>query len=136
MQLLSDRSAPQEPSEKSVGEDAERGTERSSPNLCSSGSRGHTSRAKHPPEPEGRLTWNPGSEEVKKLPIFGVHDRSLYELHHGLAAVFKLGMAPQAEGPFQEKRKGFRLWEDGWQEETWSHEFDVLNEKVNAPGEC
>lgn len=46
-----------------------------------------------------RKTWNPGSEKVEELPVFGVHDCSLYELHHRLAAVFKLGMAPQAEGP-------------------------------------
>lgn len=52
--------------------------------------------------PGGMLTWNPGSEEVQKLPVFGVHDGSLDELHHRLAAVFKLGMAPQAEGPCQQ----------------------------------
>lgn len=50
------------------------------------------------------LTWNPGAEEVQKLPVFGVHDGSFDELHHGLAAVFKLGMAPQAEGPCQQDR--------------------------------
>lgn len=63
----------------------------------------------HPQTQRKRLTWNPGSEEVEKLPIFGVHDCSLYELHHRLAAVFKLGVAPQAEGPFQDNREGFTL---------------------------
>lgn len=33
-----------------------------------------------------------------------MHDGSFDELHHGLAAVFKLGMAPQAEGPCQQDR--------------------------------
>lgn len=57
-----------------------------------------------PLRPAGMLTWNPGAEEVQKLPVFGVHDGSFDELHHGLAAVFKLGMAPQAEGPCQQDR--------------------------------
>jgi len=112
VQLPSKRSAPQDPSEESVGKDAGRGTERSSPKPRQTGSLGQTSspsESKTPQAQSGRLTWNPGPEEVKELPVFGVHDRSLYELHHRLAAVFKLGMAPQAEGPFQENKQGFTL---------------------------
>lgn len=70
-------------------------------------------RARVIPRPSGTLTWDPGSQEVKKLPVFGVHDRSLYELHHRLAAVLELGMAPQAEGPFQENRRVSRYRSTG-----------------------
>lgn len=45
-----------------------------------------------------RETWNPGSQEVKELPVFRVHDRSLYKLHHRLAAILKFGVTPQTEG--------------------------------------
>lgn len=27
-------------------------------------------------------SWNPGSQEIEKLPILGVHDGPLNELHH------------------------------------------------------
>lgn len=56
-----------------------------------------------------RLTRNPGAQEVKKFPVLGVHDGPLDELHHRLAPVLKLGVAPQAEGPFRENRNRFVL---------------------------
>lgn len=43
-------------------------------------------------------SWNPGSQEIEKLPVLGVHDGSLNELHHRLTAILKLGMTPEAEG--------------------------------------
>lgn len=46
----------------------------------------------------GRQPWNPGPQEIEELPVLGVHDGSLDELHHRLTAILKLGMAPQAEG--------------------------------------
>lgn len=41
-----------------------------------------------------RQSWDPGSQEIEKFPILGVHDGSLNELHHRLTAILKLGMAP------------------------------------------
>lgn len=39
-------------------------------------------------------SWDPGSQEIEKFPVLGVHDGSLNELHHRLTAILKLGMAP------------------------------------------
>lgn len=46
-----------------------------------------------------RPTWDPGAQEVEELPVLGVHDGSLDELHHRVAPVLELGVAPQTEGP-------------------------------------
>lgn len=43
-------------------------------------------------------SWNSGSQEIEELPILGVHNGSFNELYHGLTAILKLGMTPQAEG--------------------------------------
>lgn len=42
-------------------------------------------------------SWNPGSQEIKKLSILGMHDGSLNEFYYRLTAVLKFGMTPQAE---------------------------------------
>lgn len=54
-----------------------------------------------------KLTRDSGTQEVEELAVLGVHDGSLNELHHRVAAVFKLGVTPQAEGPW--RRTGARL---------------------------
>lgn len=126
VQLPRQRSAPQDPPEKSQGKDADQGSEHHIKwAVQDRAANGHRT----PPDSAQRLTWNPGSEEVEKLPVFGVHDRSLYELHHRLAAVFKLGVAPQAKGPFQENREGFML-----QEQWWEAESLILTLKLSETG--
>jgi len=49
------------------------------------------------------FTWDSGAEEVEEFAVLGVHDGSLDELHHRVAAVLKLGVAPQAERPWRQK---------------------------------
>ncbi len=47
------------------------------------------------------FTWDSGAEEVEEFAVLGVHDGSLDELHHRMAAVLKLRMTPQAERPWR-----------------------------------
>lgn len=45
------------------------------------------------------VTGDPGAQEVQELPVLGVHDGSLDELHHGVTTILKLGVTPQTESP-------------------------------------
>lgn len=45
------------------------------------------------------LTGDSGAQEVQELSVFGVHDGSLNELHHGVTAVLELWVAPETECP-------------------------------------
>lgn len=47
------------------------------------------------------FTWHSGAQEVEEFAVLGVHDGSLDELHHRVAAVLKLRVAPQAERPWR-----------------------------------
>lgn len=47
------------------------------------------------------FTWDSGAQEVEEFAVLGVHDGSLDELHHRVAAVLKLGVTPQAERPWR-----------------------------------
>lgn len=47
----------------------------------------------------GIFTWDSGPQEVEEFAVLGVHDGSLDEFHHRVAAVLKLGVTPQAERP-------------------------------------
>lgn len=51
------------------------------------------------------FTWDSGTQEVEKFSVLGVHDGSLDELHHGVAAVLELGVTPQAEGACRRRAK-------------------------------
>lgn len=62
-----------------------------------------------------KLTRDSGAQEVEELAILGVHDGSLNELHHRVAAVFKLGVTPQAKGPW--RRTGAHL--------VWTRKLDL-----------
>lgn len=39
-------------------------------------------------------SWDPGSQEIEKFSILGVHDGSLNEFYHRLTTILELGMAP------------------------------------------
>lgn len=47
------------------------------------------------------FTWHSGAQEVEEFAVLGVHDGSLDELHHRVAAVLKLRVTPQAERPWR-----------------------------------
>lgn len=47
------------------------------------------------------FTWDSGAEKVEEFAVLGVHDGSLDELHHRVAAVLELGVTPQAERPWR-----------------------------------
>lgn len=49
------------------------------------------------------FTWDSWAEEVEEFAVLGVHDGSLDELHHRVAAVLKLRVTPQAERPWRER---------------------------------
>lgn len=49
------------------------------------------------------FTWHSGAQEVEEFAVLGVHDGSLDELHHRVAAVLKLRVTPQAERPWRRR---------------------------------
>lgn len=51
------------------------------------------------------FTWDSGAQEVEEFAVLGVHDGPLDELHHGVAAVLKLGVTPQAERPWRSEKR-------------------------------
>lgn len=69
------------------------------------------------------FTWDSGAEEVEEFAVLGVHDGSLDELHHGVAAVLKLGVTPQAERPWRDNR--FPLFT------TWSILSSINHTHIN-----
>lgn len=63
-----------------------------------------------PRPPTHTITWHSRSQEIKEFSIFGMHDSTFNKLHHRLATIFKLRMAPKTKGSWAKKNRSITEW--------------------------